>query len=135
MGLQGVANVEFKRDVRDGQLKLIECNARFTASDALVTRSGVNLAQFVYNRLTGRDQPPMKPYVRGMRQWDPIRDFQAYLQLRKTGQLSFGQWFTSVLHGQTFAYWRASDPMPGLARLTAPLRKRFASKPRKGAGQ
>ena len=28
-GLRGLANVEFKRDDRDGQLKLIECNARF----------------------------------------------------------------------------------------------------------
>src|SRR5438105_868251 len=39
VALRGLANVEFKRDVRDGTLKLIECNARFTASQALVTRS------------------------------------------------------------------------------------------------
>ena len=37
-GLKGVANVEFKRDPRDGRLKLIECNARFTAANGLLDR-------------------------------------------------------------------------------------------------
>ena len=42
-GLRGVANVEFKRDPRDGRLKLIECNARFTAANGLLTASGIDL--------------------------------------------------------------------------------------------
>ena len=54
VGLRGLANVEYKLDPRDGRHKLIECNARFTASNCLVSASGVNLAAFVYNRLTGR---------------------------------------------------------------------------------
>jgi predicted ATP-grasp superfamily ATP-dependent carboligase len=123
--LRGVANVEYKLDVRDGQYKLIECNARFTASDNLVSRSGVDLGAFVYNRLTGRPQPPMGEYIRQLRQWDPIRDFQAYLGLRKTGQLTFAQWLKSVAHLQTFPYFNLSDPMPALARFTAPLRRKL----------
>ena len=90
VGLRGLANVEFKRDVRDGQLKLIECNARFTASDCLVARSGMDLAAFVYNRLTGRPQLPMDRYTLGLRLWDPIRDFEAYLALRKTDNSASG---------------------------------------------
>jgi D-aspartate ligase len=121
--LRGLANVEFKRDTRDGRLKLIECNARFTASDGLVARSGVDLAAFVYNRLTGRPQPSINGYTRGLRMWDPIRDFESYLELRKTGQLTFPKWLASVMHHQTFAYFSLSDPMPALARLTLPLRK------------
>ena len=39
-GLQGVGNVEFKRDERDGRLKVIECNARFTAANGLLVASG-----------------------------------------------------------------------------------------------
>jgi D-aspartate ligase len=123
--LRGLANVEFKRDPRDGQLKLIECNARFTASDGLVARSGVDLAAFVYNRLTGRPQPAMNGYKRGLRMWDPIRDFEAFLALRKTGQITFAKWLASIMHWHTFAYFSFSDPMPALARLLLPLRRKL----------
>ena len=125
VGLRGLANVEFKLDVRDGKLKLIECNARFTASDCLVASSGVDLAAFVYNRIIGRSQQPIAGYVQGMRLWDPLRDFQAFLELRKMGELSLWQWLGGVVHRQTFPYFQWTDPMPALARLTLPLRKRL----------
>lgn len=125
VGLRGLANVEFKRDDRDGKLKLIECNARFTASDCLVARSGINLAAFVYCRLTGRPTPPMNDFVRGMRLWDPVRDFQAHLALRRAGTLTTLQWLASVCHRQTFPYFHWTDPAPALARVTLPIRKRI----------
>jgi D-aspartate ligase len=123
VGLRGLANVEFKRDGRDGKLKLIECNARFTASDCLVARSGINLAAFVYCRLTGRAPPPTHEYEVGMRLWDPVRDFQAGLAMRRAGDLTLWGWLKSVCHRQTFAYFQWTDPAPALARLMAPLRK------------
>jgi predicted ATP-grasp superfamily ATP-dependent carboligase len=127
VGLRGLANVEFKHDPRDGQLKLIECNARFTASDCLVARSGFNLAAFVYCRLTGRAIPPMQMRERNLRLWDPIRDFQACLELRRSGEMTFTRWIASVLHAQTFPFFQGSDPLPAVARLLMPLRKRLRS--------
>jgi predicted ATP-grasp superfamily ATP-dependent carboligase len=124
--LRGLANAEFKHDLRDGQYKLIECNARFNASDCLVAASGVDLGAFVYNRLTGRPQRPITTYRRGLRIWDPIRDFQAGLEMRRRGESTFGQWLASVMHRQTFFYFRWTDPMPALARLTLPLRKKLS---------
>jgi predicted ATP-grasp superfamily ATP-dependent carboligase len=124
--LRGLANVEFKRDVRDGRLKLIECNARFVASDCLVARAGVNLAAFVYGRVTNRDVPDMGDYRVGMRLWDPVRDFQACMAMRRAGQMTFSRWLKSVCHRQTFAYFQWTDPMPALARLTLPLRRTLA---------
>ena len=46
-GVRGLANVEFKRDERDGRLKLIECNYRFTAPNEQFRRAGMDLALFV----------------------------------------------------------------------------------------
>jgi len=123
VGLRGLANVEFKRDTRDGLLKLIECNARFTASDCLVARSGVNLAAFVYSRITGRTPPPNDDFARGMRLWDPVRDLQACLAMRRDGDITWGKWVASICHRQTFPYFQWSDPLPALARLTARLRR------------
>lgn len=127
-GLRGLANVEFKRDPRDGQLKLMECNARFTASNCLVARSGFDLAAFVYNRLVGRPQPPLESYSLGMRLWDPVRDFEAFLDLRSRGELTLAGWLRSVAHRQSFPYFEWSDPLPALARITKPVRKLLAQR-------
>jgi predicted ATP-grasp superfamily ATP-dependent carboligase len=123
VGLRGLANVEFKRDDRDGKLKLIECNARFTASDCLVARSGMNLAAFVYCRLTGREPPPMDEYKVGLRLWDPVRDFQAGLAMRRAGEMTLRGWVKSVCHWQTFPYFQWTDPMPAVGRALAPVTK------------
>ena len=53
-----MGNVEFKRDTRDGRLKLIECNHRFTAANELVRRAGIDLARIAYDRACGDDVPP-----------------------------------------------------------------------------
>jgi predicted ATP-grasp superfamily ATP-dependent carboligase len=111
-GLRGLANAEFKRDERDGRLKLIECNARFTAANCLVADSGFDLGLFVYNRLVGRPQPPLTHYVRGMRLWSPWRDLKAFLELRRRGELTLWQWLGSVLRPHTVPYFRWYDPLP-----------------------
>jgi D-aspartate ligase len=114
-GLRGLANVEFKRDDRDGRLKLIECNARFTAANCLVAASGFDLALFVYNRLTGQESPRLVAYRDGVRLWYPAEDFKSFLELRARGELTFGRWLRSLLHSQTFPFFSLRDPGPTLA--------------------
>ena len=48
IGFTGMANIEFKKDPRDGELKIIECNARYTAAQELVTRSGMDISYMIY---------------------------------------------------------------------------------------
>jgi predicted ATP-grasp superfamily ATP-dependent carboligase len=123
VGLRGLANVEYKQDPRDGQYKLIECNARFVASNALVASAGFDLAALVYNRLTGRAQPHLQKFRSGLRMWDPGRDWTAFRQLRAAGQITFPQWLASIAHRQTFPWFAWSDPMPAVARLLRGLNK------------
>ena len=128
VGLRGLANVEFKRDDRDGQYRLIECNARFVASNGLVSASGVNLAAFVYHRIVGRPVQPPRAYKVGLRLWDPVRDYWSFGELRRGGQITLGRWLRSVLHRQTFPFFSWRDPLPALGRLTKPLRKLLNSR-------
>jgi D-aspartate ligase len=114
VGLRGLAMVEFKRDPRDGRLKLIECNARFSASNCLVAASGLDLARLVYNRLVGLPLPPLESYVRGKRLWYPLGDIRAYLVLRRRKELTLWGWLSSVAHPQIFPYLQWSDPGPAL---------------------
>jgi D-aspartate ligase len=115
---RGLANVEFKRDARDGVLKLIECNHRFTATNELMRAAGVDLALLVYDDLLGRPTPRQRSFRTGVRLWEPIADSHAYLRLRGEGALSLADWVGSLLHPQHMPLFRWDDPMPALAHAT-----------------
>ena len=100
VGLRGVANVEFKLDERDGVLKLIECNARFTGATPLLTASGYDLGRWVYDRAIGAEPTRLGSYPSGLHQWSPIGDIQAFIQLRRRHELSTRRWLTSLMHRQ-----------------------------------
>lgn len=123
VGLRGLANIEYKQDPRDGQYKIIECNARFVASNALVTAAGFDLAALVYNRLTGRLQTPLEHFRTGLRMWDPGRDWTAFRQLQAAGEMTFPQWLRSIAHRQTFQWFNWTDPLPAIARAIRGLKK------------
>ncbi|MCB0295601.1 MAG: carboxylate--amine ligase, partial [Calditrichaeota bacterium] len=57
VGLRGLGNVEFKKDLRDGQWKIIECNPRFTAAHEQLVRCGMDISLLIYNHLAGRPLP------------------------------------------------------------------------------
>jgi predicted ATP-grasp superfamily ATP-dependent carboligase len=116
-GLRGLGNVEFKRDPRDGMLKVIESNARFTAADALVTRCGIDFANFTYDRLTGRPGVVPTSYATDVVLWYPLEDFLSFLELRRRGELTWRAWLASIARADLFPYMRLDDPMPGIVNL------------------
>jgi D-aspartate ligase len=121
--LRGLVNIEFKFDERDQTYKLMECNARFTASNSLVSASGLALAPFIYNRIIGQPQLMRQVFKLNMRMWDPIRDCAAFLELRRKKEITLGGWLKSILHPQTLPYFCWSDPGPTVARALRPVRR------------
>ncbi len=113
-GLIGLANTEFKRDHRDGKLKFIECNARFTAVNCLLEKSGIDLVSFVYDRLIGQPSEPPVSYVVGKRLWYPMEDFASFLQMRRDDEITFSAYVKSLLHFQTFPYFAWDDLLPSI---------------------
>jgi D-aspartate ligase len=121
-GARGLACVEFKRDSRDGSLKLIECNHRFTAANELLRAAGVDLALFTYNRLVGRALPQVDGYRSGLYLWHPIEDARAFLQYRRRGELTTSAWLRSLLHRPRFPLLRLEDPLPSAAGMVSTFR-------------
>jgi len=109
VGLRGLFHVEFKRDPRDGQLKLLECNHRFTIETMF---AATDLPLLTYNRLLGRPLPPARPYKSGVHLWSPVPDVRAFLAYRRRGELTFGRWLLSLMHRQRFHAFRWDDPLP-----------------------
>jgi D-aspartate ligase len=114
---RGIANVEFKRDVRDGTLTLIECNARFTAANEILQRSGLDFANFVYRRQIGQSVPAPGRVRDGVYMWAPVQDTMSFLASRRRGELTARRWAASLLHRQTLPLFAWSDPMPSLVNL------------------
>lgn len=124
IGFRGIANVEFKRDVRDGQLKVIEVNPRFAAPHELLVRSGAPLDVIVYCHLTGQPVPAIDRYEQFRWLWNPPKDFLAFRQLQRRGELSLAGWVRSLMHRHVNTpIYSLRDPMPGLASLFALLRR------------
>jgi D-aspartate ligase len=117
VGMRGHAHVEFKRDARDGELKLIECNPRFTGTTGLLRVAGADLTLFTYNRLVGRQPPAIGEYRKGIALWWPLNDFRAFVAYRRREELSFARWAKTLARPLRLplASWR--DPKPTIVAL------------------
>jgi predicted ATP-grasp superfamily ATP-dependent carboligase len=114
IGLRGVGNVEFKRDSRDGQLKLIECNPRFTAADKLVQRAGIDMATIAYRRALGLPVTAPTTFRSGVTQWHPMEDWDAFRAYRAQGQLSTLAWLRSLARPQGLPMFDRGDLRPSV---------------------
>jgi D-aspartate ligase len=126
VGIAGIATPEFKRDARDGRLKLIECNHRFTMSNELVRRVGINMPLLAYDRLLGLPVQTQNEYRRGVYLWSPSQDARAFLEARRRGQTTLREWIGSLLHPQHLALFDRNDPRPFLASVGRRLRRLLA---------
>jgi D-aspartate ligase len=123
VGLRGVGNVEFKRDPRDGEYKIIECNHRFTAASDLVRHSGIDMPLLAYRRALGLPYEPIRGYRVGVRMWHPIEDVRSLQGYMAEGSLSVGAWLRSLWHRQHFPLLSRDDPGPSLASLSVKARR------------
>lgn len=133
LGYRGLGGIEFKRDARDGSLKLIELNPRFGLWDALGQRVGVDTAAVAYLDAIGA-QLPAPARARTEVRWISIsRDIRAMLQYRKEGLLSTRSWLRSLLAGEkAWAVFSWDDSLPVVVasvRFWLRLVRRLAARP------
>ena len=122
-GLRGLGNVEFKRDARDGRLKLIECNLRLTAADPMIRAGGLDLSYLLYERARGRSGPDLNTRRRATGQWHPAKDLRALREYRRAGELSVPAWGRSLLRQMSLPLFSPTDPGPSLSNLAAAPRR------------
>lgn len=77
----GVAMVEFKRDERDGSLRLMEINGRFWGSLQLAIDAGVDFPALVARMATGETVDPVLSYRVGVRTRWLLGDLDALLAI------------------------------------------------------
>jgi D-aspartate ligase len=115
--VRGVAGVEFKIDSRDGEPKIMECNARVTAANELVRAAGIDLGIIAYQDAADLPISPFAGFRDGVRLWYPLQDWLAFRGLRRTGEITFPGWVGSLAHKQRFPVFSAADPLPAARGL------------------
>ena len=113
-GMRGIAQLEYKRDPHDGELKLLECNPRFHLTIELPIACGLDVPLYAYRRLCGEDPAQPVQARGGLRLWHPLPDYRAFRILREEGELTLGGWLRSIAHRQRFTVFAVDDPRPSV---------------------
>ena len=129
IGFAGLGHVEFKYDERDGQLKIIECNPRTSAAQAVVSKSGLDMPWLIYNYLVTGEEPAKTGFREGVRRWWVILDILAFFELRRLREISFSQWLRSIKGPPlVFPYFCLDDPVPFISKAWKHLTHTFGKK-------
>jgi predicted ATP-grasp superfamily ATP-dependent carboligase len=124
IGYRGVGSAEFKRDERDGELKLIELNPRYWQQNALAERCKVNFPLAQYLDSTGEVPAQATDYERNVKWVNMTADFDAFRVYRQRGELTLRAWIRSLDGPKVYSNYAADDPIPGLRALATNLAAR-----------
>ncbi len=122
IGFQGIADLDWRLDRRDGQYKLLDFNPRVGAQFRLFESSaGIDVVRALHLDLTGREVPASPPLT-GRRYIVENIDLPARLAFRKSGYLTPSQPPHSTSTELAWLSW--DDPVPFLVlptRLVKPM--------------
>jgi D-aspartate ligase len=118
MRLTGIVEVEFKRDPRTGENKLLDVNPRVWGWQSMCARAGVDFPLLLWRMVNGEVVPPTdsRPGVHWVRM---LTDVPAAIGGMRRGRLSGRRYLRSLRRPVEFAVFAADDPLP--AGLNAPL--------------
>ena len=115
IGYQGIVDMGFRFDERDGKYKLLDVNPRLGATFRLfVGIDGSDVVRVLYRDLTG--QPVQRSAASEGRRWmvEPF-DVATALRLHRSGKLGWREWVKSLGGTQELAWFSLDDPLPALA--------------------
>jgi predicted ATP-grasp superfamily ATP-dependent carboligase len=132
LGYRGIVDVDFRRDPRDGQYKLLDVNPRIGSSFRLfVSESGIDVLRAMYLDLAGDPVPDGCACDR--RRWlVEIQDLRSVLSELRQGRLSASAWAASLRGIDETAWWSKDDPQPLFAASGRLLAGRLGRRLRPG---
>ena len=114
LGYQGIVDIGYRFDARDGQYKLLDINPRLGATFRLFQdRNGLEVLRAYYLDLTG--QPVKQGDIAVGRKWVvENNDLISFFRYRKDGKITFWKWLRSFRGVKEGAWFAWDDPIPFL---------------------
>ena len=128
VGYRGIFSAEYKRDDRDGELKLLEVNVRPWWYVEFAALCGVDVCLLAYREALGLPVDSIGGYVVGARCVLPGADVRAFLALRASDELGLVRWLRSWV-GASHAVFSPDDPLPILRQLGEVAARRLRRRP------
>ncbi|WP_137934671.1 carboxylate--amine ligase [Mesorhizobium comanense] len=113
IGHHGLVEVEFKRDARDGSMKVLDVNPRPWTWFGLGAAAGIDLGAILWAVRSGQ-HPPVATARPGTSWMYLVRDMVAAGQLITSGRLTRRAYFGSFAAVRAWATFMARDPVPAL---------------------
>jgi predicted ATP-grasp superfamily ATP-dependent carboligase len=112
----GLVEVEYKRDPRNGEYKVLDVNARTWGYHTLGPRAGVDFPYLLFADQIGETVASSrgKPGIRWVRL---ISDLATGFVMIRDGNLDWRAYLRSLLSAHTEAVFSREDPLPGLTEL------------------
>ena len=117
IGYAGLCELELKRDSRDGKVKLIEVNPRYSGTSDAAPYAGVDIGWLHYLDLAGVEVAPVEQQQNDFRHICLQRDFSTLRSYRKAGLLSWRELLRSYRPPLHFYDFDARDWRISLATL------------------
>jgi D-aspartate ligase len=117
LGLDGLVEVEFKRDPRDGELKLLDINLRVWGWHTLAQRAGVDFPYLAY-RLARGEEITERPHARTGERWLRVStDLPSGMREVLRGNESLFPYLKTLFSRHESAIFARDDPLPALVEL------------------
>jgi predicted ATP-grasp superfamily ATP-dependent carboligase len=117
LSYKGIAEIDFKRDERDGRLYFFELNPRFGFWMGLDVACGVDFPYYYYKLCLGDKIIPKDGYLLGKTWLSLYYDIKGIRPLLKDGSLTWHQWMLSVIKADVGAIYALDDPFPAISLL------------------
>jgi predicted ATP-grasp superfamily ATP-dependent carboligase len=127
LGYDGLVEVEFKHDARDGGLKLLDVNARVWTWIALGGRAGVDFPHLFWRLAMGEALASARG-APGVGWMHASRDIVAACQEMAAAQLAPRDYLASLRRPLQFAAFAADDPLPGILDVPLSLARLFTKR-------
>ncbi len=114
IGYRGFGTIEFKRDERDGKLKVTDLNPRWVKPINLPMAAGVNFPLLHYRDLAGEAPGAELAFKAGVRWLDAIGDLSTSWSMYRAGELSPVSWAKSLAGVRSFPAFAPDDLKPFL---------------------
>jgi len=116
VGFHGLAEVEFKRDPRNGRCKVLDINPRVWGWHTLSKRAGVDFPYLLWLLATGQPVPHLRG--RAGERWVHLSaDLRVAIEEILGGRLSWWDYLRSIRGPLESALFSWDDPLPGLFDL------------------
>jgi predicted ATP-grasp superfamily ATP-dependent carboligase len=120
LALDGLVEIEFKRDPRDGRLKLLDVNARVWGWHTIGRAAGVDFPYLFWSALHGEaiGETRGRPGVRWVH---AITDVPAAFAELRAGRLGVPKYIHGIFGGTEFAILSLDDPVPAILEIPMAL--------------